>query len=924
MNIRITAIISLFILFFVGTGNVSAQDDTRTIKGRVVLDDIDNMEKKLNYNYSAYVKIYTFLTIDYANEALVALKKRDKVMTAEGRPIKPDSNGLFSIKVAPEIACILIWCDDYDYKAKIDIIPSNYFSQNMQIELVKKSAALKKDEIKADTLDDAVITEKKVQKKKSRPTSGNDETPDGMVCTFRHKIPCRVSDYMRVLVQPILYDRSDISNFESDTVYSYGHAIYCNMEEYDLTQLHRMDFDLSHDSINYYTRLQGDSLFYDALMADTMRSINDKPHVLLNLTHDTIDVYVADRFRGYDPDASHPYPYGVNITVDDYNSEIYSFYFRNNGERRNALRFLDFSFKEFLPKKELFFEDMDVESIPHPGELKLNFGKAGNFVLAANDTASHAALKKLEQELYQAQHSDERERLHRVSVFGIASPEGNMQSNLALAAKRADFAYNKIRSYIPSRIPVIKKTAVAEWKILADSLKKGGHEDVANAIYDIVNRFPLKHENDAEGFRIQQNEIAKLPQYKELILNEYLPKLRTVTYNYVINRDGKLPTDTVIARYRRNPKKSFNRGEYWELFENLKDKRELMAAAKYALEVTRDTYTADTIYSKGYWPYAAAVLACCYIACDTVDLELLKPFLDLELDSLGNWKEVQIKRSTLSQTRVVCYINQADMAANQLIMSLKNKGGYNTGDLAVLEAIIETAVNNPVEVESAAYERLLAFSLCLRGQYKRTEDKYVKARDLVASSSDHNYVVMALAMDDPSTPDDDSEWLYGANSRVESLEKSAVADYMNAVAKLRIEAAKGRSRNFEQVEELLAGCFVNDIKYLLIAANDADFLVKQGEEERVFPKALLKWAEAMDEKNLDETHPYHWFKKAWDEVRAKSPDNGLIEERLNKCFSIDERYITVLNIYMRDNSKGMEKGRVEMLRNIRDRYKLKN
>ena len=51
MNIRITAIISLFILFFAGISNVSAQDDTRTIKGRVVLDDLDNMEKMLNYDY---------------------------------------------------------------------------------------------------------------------------------------------------------------------------------------------------------------------------------------------------------------------------------------------------------------------------------------------------------------------------------------------------------------------------------------------------------------------------------------------------------------------------------------------------------------------------------------------------------------------------------------------------------------------------------------------------------------------------------------------------------------------------------------------------------------------------------------------------------------------------------------------------------
>ena len=916
MNIRITTIISLFILFFAGISDVSAQDGKKTIWGDVLVVDPQNPTITTSFEYSNKVRIYIFLTKEYADEALEALRKNKGVITAENGnvPYRTDSKGHYQIENVPSDGYILFWSTDVvygpdDHKVILPI----YSNQEIDCDFKKQNRMI-----------DEFVTTAEYTKVKIKSHSDNTEGPEGMLCSFRQKVYCRVSDYMRVLVQPILYDRSDVSNPEADTIYSYGHAIYHNMDEYDLTQLHRMDFDLSHDSINYYTRLQGDSVYYDGLMNDSVKSKDDKPHVLLNLTHDTIDVYVADRFRGYDPDASHPYPYGVNITVDDYNSEICSFSFRNNGERRNPLRFLDFSFTEFLPDKELFFEKQEFESIPNSGELKLNFGKAGNFVIAANDTASHAALAKLGEELYRAKNSGERESLHEVIVYGIASPEGNLKSNKELAKKRAAFAEGKVKSYVPgTRVTV--ETDVAGWDILADSLKKGGHEQIANAVYDIVKRYPLKGKNDAEGYRRQQNQIAKLPEYRDLILKEYLPKLRTVTYNYVIYRFGQLPTDTVIERYRKDPKKKFTRGEYWTLFENLDDKRELMEVARYALNVTRDTITADTVYSKGYWPYAAAVLACCYIACDTVDLELLKPFLDLEKDSSNSIKGKQINRSAINGKRIAGYINFPDMAANQLIMCLKNKGGYNVNDIAVLESIIESEIaKNPGIAEYKAYERLLAFSLCLRGLYKRTEERYVKARDLVASSSNHNFVVMALAMDDPSTSYDDPDWLYRANGVIDMLEKCDVTDYMNAVIKLRLEAAKSANRNFAEVDSLLAGCFANDIKYLLIAANDADLLVKQNNEHKVLPSVLTKWSNIMDEKNLDETHPYHWFKKAWDEVRAKSPDNGLIEERLNKCFSIDERYITVLNIYMRDNSKGMKKERLEMLRNIRDRYKLKN
>ena len=934
MNIRITAIISLFILFFAGTGNVSAQEFI-SVKVEITLPDEDYTSGEyLNFPYHN-IEIYSCLSREYANTALENIRNGRSPQTVENlQPYRPDKEGRSSFTV-PRNGAILVWCRVFGYELQRFIISADDLNGVYSIKLNKKPV-VDEDELlsekgmwdyvyndKGEKIDSSLVTAVATATVKGAvisPKVTTLEGPDGMVRSFRHKISCRVSDYMRVLVQPILYDRSDISNSEADTIYSYGHAIYHNMEEYDLTQLHRMDFDISHDSINYYTRLQGDSLFYDALMADTMRSENEKPHVWVNLSHDTIDVYVIDRFRGYDPDTSHPYPYGVNITIDDYNSEIHSVCFRDNGERRNPLRFLNYSFTKFLPDSQSFEEAQNAVRMEFNGELKLNF-ESNKAYLVANDTVNIYALRKLEEEL-RNELSIDKQSLYKMNIKGVASPEGNLVHNLDLAESRAEFAKKQVAAYVPAG-KVYTNHEVAGWDTLADSLRNGGYTEVADAVMEICAKYPITGKDDIAGYRRQYERVRALPEYDELILKEYLPKLRTVTYTYTIDKEGLLSADTIIARFRRDNKYRFQRGEYWTLFSNLRG-IELENAAKYALETTRNIH--DELFKShcgGYWPYAAAVLACCYIDRDTVDLELLQPYLDLkpiinEDGSIGV-RPREVLREEDGAKRVYSYINFPDMAANQLIMALRSEGGCNPNEIAALEALVEWKA-----AEEPAYDKLLAFSRCLRGKYNGKEPEDIRARDLVASSSDHNYVVMALAMDDPSTSSDDAEWLLKANERFVFLEKSDVTDYMQAVMTLRLEAARSGVRDFEKVKELLANCFVNDIKYLLIASNDDDLIVKQGKEEDVFSAALTKWAEAMDEKNLDETHPYHWFKKAWDEVRAKSPDNGLIEERLNKCFSIDERYITVLNIYMRDNSKGMEKGRVEMLRNIRDRYKLKN
>ena len=1077
MNIRIVVITLFFALFF-GIYDANAQEYI-VKNGNIEMPAEAEMGGM--YEYKAWIDIYVFLTEKYAKDALEALKEGKKVTTAErnNRPYNPDEFGNFTIEV-PRGGYVLFWCKDPTYKAGE---PIRRYDRVAKVVMVSNTTA--ENETKA--LDEiTVVGERTI----SSPEPANTalEGPDGMVRSFMYKIPYKVSEDMRIIVQPILYDRSDISDVESDTVYAYGRASYFDMGEYYLTQERRMNFDINNDSLVYYISLQGDTLFHsdikrqslelkkDTVYKDTLLRSAVIKRVALNETkkndsvinvaitneylnrygttlkryfvqkdslvtdsivndsavnravekydtityfwklkrepllaknpkdfrtvlsdavikntiisnkvnksdigddkiirttdvqyttlagndivtsiilrdvvaggeikkdtikvekratdelldvmpyvkvkNDTIYFSALDRFKGFDPDTSHPYPYGVSISVDGYNAEIYTVDFKDNGERRDPLRFLNFSFKEFLPDRKMFEEKMDDQRVTHPGELRLNF-QPGKAVLAANDTVSYAALRTLEQQLRAAQNPANREDLYHVRVFGVASPEGNLERNKALAKERAAFAAGKIKSYVPRHVPINYDTRVAGWNILGDSLKSAGYDAVADAVYDIVNRFPLKNDNDAQGFAQQQREISRLPEYNTLIKTEFLPKLRTVTYNYIINKIGQLPTDTVIARYRQDPEKEFARGEYWCLFDNLQNDEELEEAAKIALRKTRNIDNADSIYCQGYWPYAAAVLACCYIRRDTVDLELLKPFFDLTLykDSISGKERLMpktMKFSHYDNKKIAGYINYPDMAANQLIMTLNSKD-YSSRNIAILEGLIADAAR-----EEPAYEQLLAFSMCLRGKYNGIEEKYVRARELVANSSPHNFVVMALAMDNPATTADDAEWLKKAAVKVDSLERNNVTKYLKSVVNIRLAT----DSLLNDADTLLADCFTDDLKFLLMGSNDADLLVRNGSKHNVFANATTIWSQRMDSLANDDKNAYAWFKRAITEATTKKPKERVVKTNLHKCFSLDKRYITILNIYMRDNKALKDKSEIlAMLRRIRNNYTEKN
>ena len=919
MNIRFT-ITALFFALILGITGVNAQGIP--VDGIIRLEPYPVTEDGgFSYKFEEYVTVYSFKTMEDAKAAVATLKSDPNASPEFVRDFATPqtfvNEGNFKINV-PDGGVIVVWTTDptFAYEKNLDknneykhIYPLNRIVGDLNVTFAGEKS-----------LEEVVIESTLTYGEAEPVVSGGDEGIEGMVRSISYRFPYRVNDNMRIIVQPILYDRTDISDVKSDSIYSYGRAVYTDMYEYNETQLRRMDFDLNNDSIKYYISLQGDSAFFSEIERDSTRR---RPFVSVNETHDTIDVYLEDRFQGFDPDTSHPYPYGFHVSINDYNSEIYSEDIHNDGERRNPLRFLDYSFSEFLPDKKMFEVQLRNENIKTPGELRLNFA-VGSAVISKNDSASNASLKALRDTLYnvlERSKTDPDTKLDYVNIYGVASPDGRLATNKSLAQRRAAYAVSRVEDAAGGRPVEIGETKVAGWDVLADSLMKDGYEEEANAIYEIVNRYPVKNDNDAVSFANQEREIKKLPSYKELIKDVYLPKLRAVKYSYAVLKVGKQPADTIVNRYRRNPNKDYPLGVYWVLLENLEG-LEREQVAKRALYPFKDDYR---------WPYAAAVLAGSYIKRDTMDLDLLKPHLDLTIykSSLGKDSLVYRRFKQDHETGYYTeYINYPDVAANQLIMILRNNKREYIKDVPALEGIIAEAAKTSLE-----YKKLRAFSRCLRGKYKSESEEDKETRELVMNSSPLNYVVVALAIDNPNSIADDDEWLKKANDGLSKLPHGTIRNYLSAVVNVRYaynayvnRKTLQKNSYLELAKTFLVRCFTDDLNFFQIACNDADLLLQDGSEEKVFSKAAELWHKNMSENSsLGEEHPYTWFKRAIDEAGKVNVDEEAVRTGLYNSFSLDERYITVLNIYMRDNETiGKNDAVMDMMRRIRNEYMLKN
>ena len=998
--------------------------------------------------------------------------QNDTLSTVLGRKAE------FTLKVPSDAASFIVYCD-YDA-----LPPLNFDGTPFKKGLLSNSPVLQlhieteltPDAEKVSLTDDIVIDAKPA------------ERPGVLIMNKSFAFPYKIKPNQRIIAQPVWYDRVDISDANSDTVFAYGKPVYLDYTEYALTQDRAMDYRMKHDELFAYTdtvkyhkdpklniqrfdslwvlvcdRLRtatvvpnekdellcvfpGDKkkfsrdawvkLLDNKTSSDSLKAIykaylfsHDAPSSITLAGHltdsirtsislseglDTIYVHAYEELRGHDRNTAHPYPQGLQLYIEDYNRVLHEMRQKDGGERKNPFKFLDFTFKEFLPDAEEFHLIMRNEEFHDSTEVRLQF-EWNSPNLIPNDSLNEVELARLDSIFIAYNQDRERKNLTGVHIIAYSSPEGNVEGNKDLARRRAMTAKGRINTTATVTI----SSDVAPWDSVVSLLRRDGKDDVAEYIQSVIDRNPGK-------LQVQSYEIQKSDYYTTEFKETYLPPLRTVKFRLNGRNIGQLPDHMIIERFRDGEIGNFGRPEYWVLLNKLTDPKEHQQAAKLAYEKTCSPGIYNK-YHKGYWAYAAAHYAAASITNGVYDHSILAPFLDMEnalitvekdtfeitegvedvsiydirreefatlfvpdgadvykavLEISGsankekdtlrissadykkavdlinktdkdaihglkialldgdnetlffeNLKTLSLTRNYKTPDKVTefkkgqrklnsrkehkgsnhkdneLYLNQIDMVANQLIMTLKSPDPYWSEYLYELVEILKGQMKKYEAVitrrgEKPDYDRLLAVANCYTGNYAGSDPESVRLREIVASTSTKNKVVINIAMHDPQIKGGkELETAYKASK--ELPDTCSESNYLRAIVLMRKYEEDKDKFPIKLAYDALKKAFLGDMRMIYTSSNDQDFMSRVPGVDMV-NEGLMLWEKEMSKATdsvdialltLDEI-AFRNYKEA-----IYEPDTLKARLSMYKAFLLNENYYNVVAVRM----KGIQK-----------------
>lgn len=553
----------------------------------------------------------------------------------------------------------------------------------------------------------------------------------------------------RFVYQPFVVDCT------TDKIEAYGRPYILEGREYHATQNRRMGYDLSRDTLQAFV--------------DADKSLTQEAFVL-NYT-DTIHLEHADR----------NYAVFGSFSFMDYNNIYYSKTSMVNTCRNILL--MDFieipKFKPYYLDFEDYKKVAERKERPVPGEIQINFlineakpdlndsstvEQLNSLVSLLNDISSGAVLKSL-------------------SIEGVASPDGNYDSNLKLARKRTDF----LQDFIGQRLQVSgyeRKSGarVTSWNELADTVMA----------YDTLLARKLKEVIDLKKNHNQNSVAVKRSGLLEA-LTPYLEKMRKVTYTciYIVNRP--LTPNEILQKYRANANDVFLPYEYWNLYQMVKDSAELEVLYKKGAAVSK-------AYENGRpWMLPECLLAASYINRDTSDVSLLSPLVDCTSISASDKRPKLnfVKRDFNGYETIV---NPEAVVANYLIMCIMERDFERASVAAQILA----------QARKEEYAELIAFAHCMRGAFYNNPEVFKR----VAATSPVNEVVLNLMMETNRNN------AYAQNALEKLSQDTPLYWYLKAVLADRMDQGQSLSFDLPEAVQCLVKCFQMDESFISRAQKD--------------------------------------------------------------------------------------------------------
>lgn len=720
--------IKLFLLLLVGcmvSVPVSAQ--MKTVSGRILQKQFGNERPK---PFEDEVRVFAFNMKSDFKSAEKAVETPGGFITNYDADTVADEDGYYSIQVAPS-GYILVVVEGITHA-------SEEVKQRLVVDFMVESG------VKLSNV--TVLGKAKVAVVDSMDVVDTGATIE---CSSILTLPDGAGkSNARCVFQPVVIDCQT-----GDTVEFLAPKVF-DGPEYSRMQLQRMGFKMKRDKLHRY--------------------IQQEPLVTNNMR-----IHWAASIKKKDP--KHSYTCMAALRLADFNS----IYYAEDKQVSSCLARHPFQFMEYrmhVPAldKQQYKETPRGELREGAENISLSFlvGKAE----LDPDPKNEAELERLN-DIFQQIDQNGEYQIRRIAITGYASPEGNYQSNLALAKRRANLAKTLVEKNFKHEVYIYtEEPQVIGWEVVVDSLLRNHNDEVAEQVSEILEANP-------KNITLQSQKIQKLEAYEEFIA-PILPSLRIFKCEYAYQTVRALEPEEIMdnylhnAEYRPGGTKTFNHYEYWHLFEMIKDPVELEGLYRRAFEESKANSTRP-------WVYPAHKLALSYLKRDTCDVELLRQFVDI------NAANVNIERTTFAGRKYM--VNQEEVVAAQVAsyyLAEHNDTAYYLARMLP---------------EKEEYRQLKSFALTrglLFRPHKTDEQRaqLAEALPVVEASSAVNRAVIQVAQ-------------RRNEEAAQTLEQLQETDprrwYMQAIL-------HSRAMDLNRAAQALQQCFELDATYQLRMQNDGD------------------------------------------------------------------------------------------------------
>lgn len=244
----------------------------------------------------------------------------------------------------------------------------------------------------------------------------------------------------------------------------------------------------------------------------------------------------------------------------------------------NPLRFLEVPIAGQIVTDSIYYPRQELQMCASKGQMRLNFA-IGKSSLDMNNAQNRSEMTLMEQKFNEIV-SSPGASIKAFKITGTSSPDGSFELNQRLAEARMKSARQMILSKLPADIRegiYASSTAeVAPWDSVVSMLRADSLNSEADAIARIIRENPKHNE--------QSRLIRRLPCFRGILQERYLPRLRKVEYEIAYDIRRVLNIEEIRALYQKN-RNNLSKYEYFRLIRATKNDAECEKVCRDALAV---------------------------------------------------------------------------------------------------------------------------------------------------------------------------------------------------------------------------------------------------------------------------------------------------------------------------------------------------